>query len=127
LSTSADLNSIKELSTRYIAQVNSIAASKEHTNPYLSHRLFHASPKPPVTDQHFSFQSNILRQDEYVMSLQSQKVAGVASSTEKVIAAAGMPSLSPAVNMAAVLNAAAHCRNVDTEKASLKEIVPLLE
>jgi signal recognition particle subunit SRP72 len=61
------------------------------------------------------------------MSLQSQKVAGVASSTEKVIAAAGMPSLSPAVNMAAVLNAAAHCRNVDTEKASLKEIVPLLE
>jgi signal recognition particle subunit SRP72 len=29
--------------------------------------------------------------------------------------------------MAAVLNAAAHSRNVDTEKAALKEIVPLLE
>lgn len=118
---------IKELSTRYIAQVNSIAASKELANPYLSHRLFHSSPKPPNTDQHFSFQSNILRQDEYVISLLSQKVAGVASSTEKVISAAPAPSLAPAVNMAAVLNAAAHARNADTEKAALKEIVPLLE
>lgn len=124
---SANNNSIKELSTRYIAQVNSIAASKEHSNPYLSHRLFHFSPKPPVTDQHFSFQSNILRQDEYVISLLSQKVAGVASSTEKVISASPAPSLSPAVNMAAVLNAAAHARNAETEKAALKEIVPLLE
>ncbi|KAH9867988.1 hypothetical protein IAQ61_007295 [Plenodomus lingam] len=127
LATSIPFAEIKELSTRYIAQVNSIAASKEHSNPYLSHRLFHSSPKPPVTDQHFSFQSNILRQDEYVMSLLSQKVTGVASSTEKVIKAAPTPTLSPAVNMAAVLNAAAHARNADTEKAALKEIVPLLE
>lgn len=107
--------------------MNSIAASKEHSNPYLSHRLFHSSPQPPVTDQHFSFQSNILRQDEYVISLLSQKVAGVASSTEKVISATSAPSLAPAVNMAAVLNAAAHARNAETEKAALKEIVPLLE
>lgn len=120
-------NSIKELSTRYIAQVNSIAASKEHPNAYLSHRLFHSSPKLPVTDQHFSFQSNILRQDEYVISLLSQKVTGVASSTEKVISATPAPTLVPAVNMAAVLNAAAHARNADTEKAALKEIIPLLE
>lgn len=127
LATSIPFADIKELSTRYIAQVNSIAASKEHSNPYLSHRLFHSSPKPPVTDQHFSFQSNILRQDEYVMSLLSQKVTGVASSTEKVISATPAPSLSPAVNMAAVLNAAAHARNADTEKAALKKIVPLLE
>ena len=61
------------------------------------------------------------------MSLISQKVAGVASSTEKVISAVPAPSLVPAVNMAAVLNAAAHARNAETEKAALKEIVPLLE
>ncbi|KAF1847410.1 uncharacterized protein K460DRAFT_306547 [Cucurbitaria berberidis CBS 394.84] len=127
LASSIPFADIKELSTRYIAQVNSIAASKQHSNPYLSHRLFHSSPKPPVTDQHFSLQSNILRQDEYVISLLSQKVAGVASSTEKVISATPAPSLSPAVNMAAVLNAAAHARNAETEKAALKEIVPLLE
>jgi signal recognition particle subunit SRP72 len=118
---------IKELSTRYIAQVNSIAAAKEVSNPYLSHRLFHSSPKPSKTDQHFSFQTNLLRQDEYVVSLLSQKVAGVAKSTEKVISAAPTPTLSPAINMAAVLNAAAHARNVTAEKAALKEIVPLLE
>ncbi len=115
------------MSVRYIAQVNSIAASKEHSNPYLSHRLFHSSPKPPVTNEHFSFQANILQQDEYVISLLSQKTAGVASSTEKVIAASPAPSLSPAVNMAGVINAAAHTRNAETEKAALKEIVPLLE
>jgi signal recognition particle subunit SRP72 len=123
----ANNNSIKELSTRYIAQVNGIAASRKDPNPYLSHRMFHSSPKPPVTDQHFSFQSNILQQDDYVVSLQSQKVAGVASSTAKVISATPTPSLAPAVNMAAVLNAAAHARNAETEKAALKEIVPLLE
>ncbi|KAF1834898.1 hypothetical protein BDW02DRAFT_638995 [Decorospora gaudefroyi] len=127
LATKIPFADIKELSTRYIAQVNSIAASKEHSNPYLSHRLFHSSPQPPVTDQHFSFQSNILRQNEYVVSLLSQKVAGVASSTAKVISAAPVPSLSPVVNMAAVLNAAAHARNAETEKAALKEILPLLE
>jgi signal recognition particle subunit SRP72 len=118
---------IKELSTRHIAQVNNIAASKEHSNPYLSHRLFHSSPKPPKTDQYFSFQTNLLRQDEYVISLLSQKASGVASSTEKVISAAPTPSLSPAVNMAAVLNASAHSRTAETEKAALKQILPLLE
>ncbi|KAJ4986118.1 signal recognition particle subunit SRP72 [Stagonosporopsis vannaccii] len=127
LATTIPFADINDLSVRYIAQVNSIAASKEHSNPYLSHRLFHSSPKPPVTNQHFSFQANILQQDEYVISLLSQKTAGVASSTEKVIKASPSPSLSPAVNMAGVINAAAHARNAETEKAALKEIVPLLE
>ncbi|KAF2477568.1 uncharacterized protein BDR25DRAFT_330305 [Lindgomyces ingoldianus] len=126
LCTTIPFAEIKELSTRYIAQVNSIATSNEHTNPYLSHRLFHLSPNPPKTDQHFSFQSNILRQDEYVMDLLSQKVAGVANSTFKTISGSPAPATSPAVNTAAVLNAAAHSRNA-SEKAALKEILPLLE
>ncbi|KAF2191530.1 hypothetical protein K469DRAFT_746844 [Zopfia rhizophila CBS 207.26] len=126
LCTTTPFADIKELSTRYVAQVNSIAASKEHTNPYLSHRLFHASPKPPKTDQHFSFQSNILRQDEYVMDLLSHKVSGVAESTAKFISSSPAPTTDPAINTAAVLNAAAHARNA-TGKAALKEILPLLE
>ncbi|KAF2729960.1 hypothetical protein EJ04DRAFT_515578 [Polyplosphaeria fusca] len=117
---------IKELSTRYIGQVNSIAASKEHTNLYESHRLFHSSPKPPKTDQFFTFQTNLLRQDEYVMDLLSKKVTGVAESTSKVISTSPAPSTLPSVNTAAVLNAAAHARNL-TEKAALKEVLPLLE
>ncbi|KAF2864712.1 signal recognition particle protein-like protein [Massariosphaeria phaeospora] len=127
LATTIPFADIEELSTRYIAQVNSIAASKEHSNPFLSHRLFHSSPQPPKTDQHFSFQTNLLRQDEYVLSLLSQKVAGVASSTEKLISASPAPSLSPKVNTAAVLNAAAHARNVASEKAALRELLQLLE
>jgi signal recognition particle subunit SRP72 len=107
--------------------VNSIAASKEHTNPYLSHRLFHASPHPPKTDQHFTFQSVIIRQDEYAVSLLAHKFAGVTSSTGKLIASSPSPTTLPSVNTAAVLNAAAHARNAATEKAALKEVLPLLE
>ncbi|KAF2270233.1 hypothetical protein CC78DRAFT_528714 [Lojkania enalia] len=126
LLTSVPFSEIKELSTRYIAQVNSIAASREHSNPYLSHRLFHSSPKPPKTDHHFTFQTNLLRQNEYVMDLLSQKVTGVAHSTFKVVSNSRAPTTSPSVNTAAVLNTAAHARNL-TEKAALKEILPLLE
>ncbi|KAF2652178.1 signal recognition particle protein-like protein [Lophiostoma macrostomum CBS 122681] len=126
LSTTIPFAEIKELSTRYVAQVNSIAASKEHSNPYLSHRLFHASPKPPITDQHFSFQSNVLRQDEYVVDLLVHKSVGVAQSTAKLIASTPAPTTSPSINTAAVINAAAHSRNM-TEKAALKAILPLLE
>ncbi|KAF2634456.1 hypothetical protein P280DRAFT_258211 [Massarina eburnea CBS 473.64] len=127
LAATIPVTEIKELSTRYIAQVNSIAASEEHANPYLAHRLFHSSPKPSKTDQHFSFQTNLIQQDAYVVSLLSQKAPGVASSTEKVISAAPTPNLSPAVNMAAVLNAAAHTRSPTITKTALKEVLPLLE
>ena len=119
--------SIKELSTRYLAQVNSIAASKEHSNPYLSHRLFHTSPKLPKTDQHFSFQLDIIQQDEYAISLFAHKFAGVTSSTRKLIVASPAPTTTPSANTAAVLNAAAHAKNAVTGKAALKEVLPLLE
>lgn len=106
--------------------MNSIAATKEHSNPYLSNRLFHSSPKPSHTDHLFSFQTNLIRQDQYVIDLLSNKVAGVAESTAKVIAASPVPTTSAAINTSAVLNAAAHARS-STEKAALKEILPLLE
>ena len=117
---------IRELSTRHIGQVNSLSASKLHTNPYLSHRLFHSTPKRDKTDQHFKFQANILHQDEYVMDLLSKKYAGVANSTAAYISKHPSPTTSPDVNSVAVLNAAAHAHN-GTGKAALKEILPLLE
>lgn len=126
LATTIPFSEIKELSTRYIAQVNSIAASKEHANPYLSHRLFHSSPIPPKTDQFFSSQSNTLRQNEYVLDIMSRKVDGVILSTEKLIKASPAPTLSPAVNTASVLNAAAHAKDA-SQKAALKEILLLLD
>jgi signal recognition particle subunit SRP72 len=126
LSTTIPFAEIRELSTRYIAQVNSIAASTKHTNPYLSHRLFHSSPKPHKTDQPFTFQSHILRQDEYTIDLMAHKVSGVISHTSKLIEAASLPSTSLSVTTAAVFNAAAHAQNL-SEKAALKEILPILE
>lgn len=60
------------------------------------------------------------------MDLLSQKYAGVANSTGAYISKHPSPTTSPAVNSAAVLNAAAHAHNA-TGKAALKEILPLLE
>jgi signal recognition particle subunit SRP72 len=126
LATTIPFAYIRELSTRYIAQVNSITASTKYTNPYLAHRMFHSSPKPSKTDQFFSSQADILRQDEYVIDLMAHKVNGVISHTSKLISASPAPTTSPAVNTAAVFNAAAHAQNF-SEKAAIKEILPLLE
>ncbi|OCL12327.1 hypothetical protein AOQ84DRAFT_437100 [Glonium stellatum] len=126
LCTNIPFAEIRELSTRHIAQVNSLSASKVHTNPYLSHRLFHSTPKRDKTDQHFKFQSNILHQDEYIIDLLSQKYAGVANSTATYISKRPSPTVSPDVNSVAVLNAAAHAHNT-IGKTALKEIIPLLE
>ncbi|KAF2751228.1 hypothetical protein M011DRAFT_463961 [Sporormia fimetaria CBS 119925] len=134
LSTTIPFAEIKEFSSRYIAQVNSIAASTKHSNPYLSHRLFHSAPKPPKTDQLFTYQTDILRQDEYAINLFAHKAGGVKSQTAKVIDASPSPTLSPAVNTASVVHAAAHAQSQSTshtqtlsEKAALKAILPLLE
>ncbi|KAF2277972.1 signal recognition particle protein-like protein [Westerdykella ornata] len=126
LSTTIPFAEIRELSTRYIAQINSIAASTKHTNPYLSQRLMHSAPKPPKTDRPFTFQSDILRQDEYVIDLMTHKVAGVISHTSKLISSSPAPTTSPSINTASVFNAAAQAQNL-SEKAALKAILPLLE
>ncbi|OCK83547.1 hypothetical protein K432DRAFT_379407 [Lepidopterella palustris CBS 459.81] len=126
LCTDLPFAEIRELSTRHLAYVNSIAASKFHPNPYLAHRLFHSTPKPPNTDQHFSFQSAILRQNEYVLELLSQKYTGLANSTETYILSQLYPTTSATTNSIAVLNAAANAHNA-TGKAALKAILPIFE
>ncbi|TKA71863.1 hypothetical protein B0A49_03582 [Cryomyces minteri] len=126
LAASLTIADIPDLSTRYIAQVNHLASSTDSTNPYLSHRLFHSSPKLLNTDRTFAFQSSILHRDAYVMDLQSSKFTGVASSTSTYLSKQPSPTTSADVNSISVLNAAAHARNT-SGKAALKEILPLLE
>lgn len=99
---------------------------KEHTNPYLSYRIFLSSPRPEKTDQLFDFQTNISLQNERILSLMCLKYAGVARSTAKQIKNHPSPTTSSSINSAAVLNAAAHSRK-ETDKAALKAILPLLE
>lgn len=126
LCTTIPFAEIKETSTRYVAQVNSVAVMKEHTNPYLSYRIFLSSPRPEKTDQLFDFQTNISLQNERILSLMCLKYAGVARSTAKQIKNHPSPTTSSSINSAAVLNAAAHSRK-ETDKAALKAILPLLE
>ncbi|KAK5016512.1 Signal recognition particle subunit SRP72, partial [Cryomyces antarcticus] len=117
---------IPDLSTRYIARVNHLASSTDSTNPYLSHRLFHSSPKLLNTDRTFAFQSSILHRDAHVMDLQSSKFTGVASSTSTCLSKQPSPTISADVSLISVLNAAAHAQNA-SGRAALKETLPLLE
>jgi signal recognition particle subunit SRP72 len=122
----ANVCRIRELSTRHIAQVNSISASKEQSNPYLSQRLMHSTPKPPPTDHHFAFQSTILRQNTYAMDLLCGKYPGVAESSSKYLKSQPSPTTSPGPVSIAVFNAAAHA-HAQSGKAAIKEILPILE
>jgi signal recognition particle subunit SRP72 len=122
-----DVEDIPDLSTRQIARVNSLAMSAETlTNPFLSHRTFYLSPKLPKNDVPFEYQSHIIRQDEAVMDLLCLKYPGVAQSTADRITSQPSPTVSPAVNVSAVLNAAAYAKG-QTGKAALKSILPVLE
>ncbi|KAF2763432.1 hypothetical protein EJ05DRAFT_472340 [Pseudovirgaria hyperparasitica] len=125
LSARLDINQIPDLSTRRIAQLSSLSSAKETSNPYLMHRLTHAAPSTPKSDEPFRFQSSILRQNTHVLDLLALKYSGVANSTSSYIAKnadASPTSTSPF----SVINAAAHAQN-QTGKAAIKVLVPLLE
>ncbi|KAF2431769.1 hypothetical protein EJ08DRAFT_648729 [Tothia fuscella] len=126
LSKSIDLKDLSDLSTRHIATVNYLAAGKELANPFLAHRQFHSSEQLPKNDLPFQYQTDILRQNEYVMDLLTFKQPGVARHTNKIIASHPSPSTLSSVNTLSVLNAAATARG-ETGKAALKLILPLLE
>jgi signal recognition particle subunit SRP72 len=121
-----DLKDISDLSTRHVATVNSLAASKEIANPYLAHRQFHSSPQLPKNDLPFNYQLDILRQNEYVLDLLSLKYSGVARSTAEFLSSQPSPNASSNLNSISVLNAAANAHG-ETGKAALKSILLLLE
>lgn len=122
-----DIDSIQELSTRNIARINSLAISTDtFTNPYLAYRTLQSLPRLSKNDMPFDYQSNIIKQDEAVMNLLCLKFPGVAESTASHILSQSPPTISPAINASAVLNAAALARG-QTGKAALKTILPYLE
>ncbi|KAF2834369.1 hypothetical protein M501DRAFT_990341 [Patellaria atrata CBS 101060] len=126
LSSSIQIPDVPDLSTRHIAQVNSLVASTGSDNPYLSHRLFNSSQTLPKTDKLFNIQASILRQDAHILDLLSLKYNGLAKSTSAYISQQPSPTISADVNSISVLNAAAHARS-EVGKAGLKQILPLLE
>ncbi|KAH0558932.1 hypothetical protein GP486_004438, partial [Trichoglossum hirsutum] len=114
------------MSTRRIAQNNSLIATGRQTNPYLAHRIFHCLPSVPRTGKPFEFQSSLLLRNHHTIDLLSLKYAGVAKSTARYISEHPSPNVSTNVNSISVLNATAHAQN-QIGKAGLKEILPLLE
>lgn len=89
-------------------------------------RIFDSVPSLSHAEKHFQHQASILQRNRYVIDLQSQKYSGVAHSTASTISKSALPTIAPFVNTLSVLNAAAHTRS-ETGKASLKQILPLLE
>ena len=124
-STVANQYSVPEPPTRVIAQNNALAASSKD-NPFITERIFDSVPKLSPMEKHFEHQTNILRRNRYTIDIQSLKYEGVAHSTLPIITKSPSPTISPYITTLSVINAAAHAHD-ETEKASLKHILPLFE
>ena len=120
------MRSVPEPPTRVIAQNNGLASSTKNENPFMTQRISDSVPSLSHTEKHFEHQASILQRNRYAIDLQSQKYPGVAYSTSAIISKSPSPNLSPFVNSLSVLNAAATARG-ESGKASLKQILPLLE
>ncbi|KAK5114805.1 hypothetical protein LTR85_010118 [Meristemomyces frigidus] len=126
LAQGIDARRIPDVSTRHIAEVNSVAASGTSANPFLAQRLVAKDIESLKPDYPFHYQSSILKQNKHATDLLSLKFAGTADSTAELLAKASSPSLDAYHNSLSVMNAAAHARN-RTGKEALKHILPLLE
>ncbi|KAH9827706.1 signal recognition particle subunit SRP72-like [Teratosphaeria destructans] len=117
---------ITEKSTKYIAQVNSIASSQAPSNPFLNQRMITKDVDSLKPDYPFRFQASIMKRNSYATDLQALKFAGTADSTADIIAKAAAPTIDAYYNSLSAVNAAAHARS-QTGKEALKHILPLLE
>lgn len=119
------INSIPDLSTRQIAQINQLTIPSKAINPYLSHRILHSAPSLPKTDQLFEFQAYLKQQNDLAVDLLSSKFSGTAEATAKRLSTHRLPTTSAPVNGLSVANAAAYAQN-QLGKIGLKSVIPLL-
>lgn len=109
-----------------IAQNNESASGSSSQNPYLTHRVTQSAAELSGNDTLFEYQAAVLRRNQYALDLQIQKFNGVESSTLKRILKTPTPTASSEVAGLGVINAAAHA-HLQTGKAALKAILPMLE
>jgi signal recognition particle subunit SRP72 len=126
LSSGVNADSITDASTKYIAQVNQIAANASPPNPFLAQRLIAKDIETLKPDYPFRYQESVMQQNRFATDLQALKFGGTAASTADTISKQPSPNLDPYYNLLSVVNAAAHARS-QTGKEALKHIVPLLE
>ncbi|KAH7141175.1 hypothetical protein B0J13DRAFT_503400 [Dactylonectria estremocensis] len=105
-----------------IAQNNLLAMEPTTENPYLLERKFAKLADHSKTSKLFNHQSNILRRNNLVVSLQASKASGVKSRTAALIDQAEHPTTAADISILSVLNAAA-----SAEGTTGKELIQELE
>ncbi|KAL8696942.1 MAG: hypothetical protein Q9201_007399 [Fulgogasparrea decipioides] len=126
LATQITAKDIPDASTQQVAYNNSVSTSKEVQNPYLSHRLVHDTTTLSKSEKLFTIQSNIIKENKFILDLLVSKYAGVIKSTSKILDSNPSPTISSHVNNVSVLNATAHAQ-FQLGKFGVKHMLPLLE
>ncbi|KAF7547826.1 hypothetical protein G7Z17_g7464 [Cylindrodendrum hubeiense] len=95
-----------------IARNNLLAMEPTVENPYVLERKFAMLEDDGKASKLFKHQSNILRRNELVVSLQTSKAAGVKSRTAALLDQAEHPTTAADISILSVLNAAASTEGV---------------
>ena len=98
----------------------------EDRNPFLTQRLAQSVADLSGNDRLFDYQSAIFRRNRYALDLAIHKFNGVESATSKQILDASTPTASREIAELGVISAAARA-HLETGKAALKQILPMLE
>ncbi|PTB63561.1 signal recognition particle subunit [Trichoderma citrinoviride] len=93
-------------------------------NPFLRQRKAESLMASAAQSDLFSYQSNILKRNNLIIDLGAFKTQGVTSRTEKTLSQARLPSTSPQITAASIINAAAHTQGLD-EKEALRKLQTL--
>jgi signal recognition particle subunit SRP72 len=125
LADEIEIDKTPDLSTRKVGQSNVLLTSAA-SNPFLAHKIFHATPKVSSSDRLFSYQNTSLESNKNTIDLQSFKFDGIISSTAKLLNAQSGPSLATESLLASYFNASAHAGS-ETGKAAIRKILPQLQ
>ncbi|KAF5519875.1 Signal recognition particle subunit SRP72 [Colletotrichum aenigma] len=111
--------------SKLINQNNKSALATGVENPYLAQREGELASALRKQAKLFKYQESPLKQNQYVLGVQTQKLAGVYRGTSRTLAEA-TPTVFANTNVLSAINAAAHAlrpsKNVD-----VKHVIPLLE
>lgn len=89
-------------------------------NPFLRQRKAESLMASAAQSDLFNYQSNILKRNNLIIDLAAFKTQGVANRTEKTLRQATLPSISPQITAASIINAAAHTQGLDDKEALRK-------
>ncbi|KAK1240614.1 hypothetical protein MKX07_004642 [Trichoderma sp. CBMAI-0711] len=89
-------------------------------NPFLRQRKAESLMASAAQSDLFNYQSNILKRNNLIIDLAAFKTQGVANRTEKTLRQATLPSISPRITAASIINAAAHTQGLDDKEALRK-------